>query len=352
MRVGHIDLHSRRVRQAKDDPEALPAAMAALSAVVKHTIFREFLPILEGGGVQSQLTAEHCLALADSSADKLAHMVSQWMRVGFSQGNFNADNCLVGGRTMDYGPFGFMDNYDPAFAKWTGSGEHFAFMNQPQAAFVNWQTLMNTLAPLIFHLGGTGDQITESVERAAGVFEEALKSTWRSKLGLPDEHTSTDLFNRFEALLRRSEADYTIAWRQLASVVDIAEAGKKDEDEELVACMEVAFGTISDPDSIIRRDLLVWLRDWLSVLEEAYSEEGQFRTVAPKLRLTNPKFVPREWMLVAAYNAASKGDLTLVMELNHLFEDPYAEQSEELSRKYYRRAALEDLSRPGTAFMT
>jgi len=55
------------------------------------------------------------------------------------QGNFNGDNCLVGGRTMDYGPFGFMEGYDPSFAKWTGSGEHFAFANQPQAGFANWQ---------------------------------------------------------------------------------------------------------------------------------------------------------------------------------------------------------------------
>ena len=53
-----------------------------------------------------------------------------WLRVGFCQGNFNADNCLVGGRTMDYGPFGWLERYDPMFAKWTGSGEHFAFINQ------------------------------------------------------------------------------------------------------------------------------------------------------------------------------------------------------------------------------
>ena len=55
---------------------------------------------------------------AQAALDRLAELAAEWLRVGFCQGNFNADNCLVGGRTMDYGPFGFMDKYDPSFAKW------------------------------------------------------------------------------------------------------------------------------------------------------------------------------------------------------------------------------------------
>jgi uncharacterized protein YdiU (UPF0061 family) len=81
--------------------------------------------------------------------ERLAQLVAGWLRVGFCQGNFNADNCLVGGRTMDYGPFGWMDQYDPLFAKWTGSGEHFAFINQPNAALANFQTLAMSCAPLL-----------------------------------------------------------------------------------------------------------------------------------------------------------------------------------------------------------
>ncbi|KAH8092341.1 hypothetical protein JL720_5310 [Aureococcus anophagefferens] len=71
------------------------------------------------------------LAFAARARDALALLAAGWLRVGFCQGNFNADNCLVGGRTMDYGPFGFMDKYDPSFAKWVGSGDHFAFAAQP-----------------------------------------------------------------------------------------------------------------------------------------------------------------------------------------------------------------------------
>ena len=67
------------------------------------------------------------------------------LRVGFCQGNFNSDNCLVGGRTMDYGPFGWIDRYNPLFAKWTGSGEHYGFLNQPQAAIANFHTLLTSV---------------------------------------------------------------------------------------------------------------------------------------------------------------------------------------------------------------
>ena len=60
------------------------------------------------------------------------------MRVGYAQSNFNADNCLVSGRTVDFGPFGFIEKYDPGWAMWIGSGDHFGFMNQPRAAHANY----------------------------------------------------------------------------------------------------------------------------------------------------------------------------------------------------------------------
>ena len=65
----------------------------------------------------------------------------------------------MGGRTMDYGPFGWMDQYDPFFAKWVGSGQHFAFMNQPGAAHANYQTFAESLEPLL------GDKADKQVRR-------------------------------------------------------------------------------------------------------------------------------------------------------------------------------------------
>ena len=128
-----------------------PRAFVGLEAMVRHALGREY-PELVPPPPADALSAEALLALLDASAERLAGLAAGWMRVGFCQGNFNADNCLVGGRTMDYGPFGFLDEYDPAFAKWTGSGDHFAFANQPAAAFANWQTLASAVAPLVLEV--------------------------------------------------------------------------------------------------------------------------------------------------------------------------------------------------------
>jgi len=100
-------------------------------------LFREFPDLLPDAPL-----ADRAMAMVPATAGRLASLSAEWLRVGFCQGNFNADNCLVGGRTMDYGPFGFMDKYDPAFAKWTGSGNHFAFMNQP-AAYGNFDIFLD-----------------------------------------------------------------------------------------------------------------------------------------------------------------------------------------------------------------
>ena len=76
-------------------------------------------------------------------------MVTDWLRVGFAQGNFNTDNCLISGKTMDCGPFGWIEEYSPLFAKWTGSGDHFGFLNQPTAGFTNYQVLVESIVPVI-----------------------------------------------------------------------------------------------------------------------------------------------------------------------------------------------------------
>ena len=111
------------------------------------------------------------------------------MRVGFCQGNFNADNCLVAGRTMDYGPFGFLDAYDPAFAKWTGSGDHFAFAAQPQAAVANYFTLCSALATLLKGKEVEGNAL---IETFAKTIENEMTNVWAKKLGFHNDAPSLE----------------------------------------------------------------------------------------------------------------------------------------------------------------
>merc|ERR1719487_1787413 len=116
--------------------------------MLRHAFDREYPEVLPKAPL-----AERAIAVFDAAVGRIATMVAGWLRVGFCQGNFNCDNCLIAGRTMDYGPFGFIDKYDPAFAKWVGSGDHFAFMNQPGAALANLMTFSTALEPLLDKAG-------------------------------------------------------------------------------------------------------------------------------------------------------------------------------------------------------
>jgi uncharacterized protein YdiU (UPF0061 family) len=100
--------------------------------------------------IDNRLTsAEKVVMLAREFRSRLTSLMANWIRVGFCQGNFNSDNCAVGGFTLDYGPFGFCDVFDPHFQSWTGGGHHFSFMNQPVAAQQNFKSFCHALRPLL-----------------------------------------------------------------------------------------------------------------------------------------------------------------------------------------------------------
>jgi uncharacterized protein YdiU (UPF0061 family) len=122
LRVGQIELFGRRARR-QEHPEAL----AELETMVLHLIDREYAELID----PALGTAEKVVLLAREFRHRLSALVANWMRVGYCQGNFNSDNCAAGGFTLDYGPFGFIDAFNPYYQPWTGGGEHFSFWNQP-----------------------------------------------------------------------------------------------------------------------------------------------------------------------------------------------------------------------------
>ena len=92
---------------------------------------------------------EKIILLANEFQNRLTSLVANWIRVGYCQGNFNSDNCAAGGFTLDYGPFGFIEMFDPKYQSWTGGGMHFSFFNQPRAAQKNFKSFCSALKPLL-----------------------------------------------------------------------------------------------------------------------------------------------------------------------------------------------------------
>mmetsp|Transcript_32987 Transcript_32987/g.53107 ORF Transcript_32987/g.53107 Transcript_32987/m.53107 type:complete len:701 (-) Transcript_32987:985-3087(-) len=348
LRIGHVDLFARRVSGTGKEDAAL--RRQELEKIVEHALFREYPEVQQQHEGESLSIRTKAMLVA--AGEKLGALAAGWLRIGFCQGNFNADNCLVGGRTMDYGPFGWMDQYDPLFAKWTGSGEHFAFINQPNAALANFQTFAVACGPLLEK--GDAD-VREVVIQAKDAILEAVRDTWRRKLGFafPASADRADLlWKEMEPLMQAGQADWITLWRQMAYVAALPEG---TDDVALLAPLD-AWGDNAGAHSAWyaplkapqRADWIKFLRKWRAALEE----EGERAGAKTRMLKENPKFVPREWMLVEAYETANKGDFALVHQLHELLLDPYGEGTPALADKYYRTAPKVALSKGGTAFMS
>lgn len=361
MRIGHIDLFARRLEKAKYDTSSLE--WRELEQIVWHACKREFKAAAYDPFIETKDLEGATTKLLELSAPKLADMVTGWVRVGFAQGNFNADNCLVGGKTMDYGPFGWIEEFTPLFAKWTGSGDHFGFLNQPSAGFTNYRVLVESVAPLIAaaRKSKTGSEVKpdevvqEFMIKAKPVFEAKTDGIFHLKLGLPeDADVGGDLWQSVQPLLKDCRTDWTLFWRQLTYIMRDFPDVESSDYEEMMKVLEGEEGSDQCPfyeplSAGKRREWITWIKDWRETLK-ATKRPGDI--VFEQMRTSNPKFVLREWMLVNAYTASGNGDDSTLKELFALIQHPYDEGTPQQVESYYKRAPESTMARGGTAFMS
>lgn len=301
LRVGQIELFARRARS-----HAHPKAQEELRMIVAHAIEREYADDID----QGRPFTEQVLELARLFRMRLTALVANWIRVGYCQGNFNSDNCAVGGFTLDYGPFGFCETFDPWFQPWTGGGQHYSFLNQPAAAEKNYQSFCSALRPLL-----ESQENLEELDRVEQLFasdmQRELSQMWASKLGL--ERFDADLFSSLISLMQKSKADYTMFFRALSEIPEHTEP------------LEESFELKSAENT---HDCKSWLEQWRAKISQDSQDLDSLRA---KMRRTNPKYTWREWLVAPAYKMAERGDYTRVRELQDLFQEPYVEQTSELA---------------------
>ena len=320
--------------------------------------------------------------LADAAARAQARLITEWLRVGYVQGNMNSDNALVGGRTLDYGPFAFMEAYDPEFQPFTSDPEgKFAYARQPQAAFVNVQTLAAALA--VLEGEDHGPQAAEALQASAReAYAVEFEAQWlevrRRKLGLsPGHHGVDDLYGRLSTLMQRSRADFTMAFRLLAVAAD----GFSDEDADAgLRALAPAFGVgaagasgateiggegdeVGGSDGRAGGDgdagrgglpcgeLLRSWRTWMLDYQRAVARDAH-PSREEEMRLANPKYILRNWMATQAYDRAAAGDYSLVDELSALLERPYDDGTSEQEARYFRPTPDWAYGRAGVAFLS
>jgi uncharacterized protein YdiU (UPF0061 family) len=308
IRVGQLELFGRRARKHEHSK-----AIEELKKIVLHLIDREYVEVIDS----KLATSEKVICLAREFLGRLTSLVANWIRVGYCQGNFNSDNCAAGGFTLDYGPFGFCDAFNPHYQPWTGGGEHFSFMNQPVAAERNFYMFCTALRPLLTSHQEYLAQLNVIRDSFAIVMQEKMEKMWATKLGLAT--FDADLFRELEMLMVETPVDYTIFFRELSMI------------PEDIGPLKKSFYNKADTESMDAR-WLKWFTKWKLLLDPACSRKA----ISEKMKLINPKYTLREWFLVPAYQQAAEGNYTLLRELNEVMTSPYAEQSKEVEEKYYR----------------
>ena len=310
LRVGQIELFARRARKKEH-----PKAMEELEKIVLHLIDREYSDVID----KTLPIAEKIVLLATEFCNRLTSLVSNWIRVGYCQGNFNSDNCAAGGFTLDYGPFGFLDVFDPSYQSWTGGGRHFSFLNQPAAAERNFNSFYTALQVLLASDESYLSKLEEIRNSFSKVMQTQMEKMWASKLGL--SVFDAQLWNELEALMIETSVDYTIFFRELSNIPENIDALKK------------SFYKDINSDENLEKHWAQWLNKWKSLIN---TRNQSSEKLSQQMKLVNPKYTLREWFLVPAYQLAKNADYSLIHELQEIMTNPYSEQSQEIEEKYYR----------------
>ena len=306
LRVGQIELFARRARVNEHDK-----ALEELELIIQHLIDREYSQQIE-----PQLEfADKVLLLASEFRERLTTLVANWMRVGFCQGNFNSDNCAAGGYTLDYGPFGFCELFEPMFQPWTGGGRHFAFFNQPVAAEKNFAMLCLSLEQVLQNQPEELEKLADIQAGFSHLMHHKLEAMWAEKLGMAqfDEALLVELLQ----LMVKTQVDYNMFFRELSHVP-----------QEITNLQKSFYAQASDE---LQAQWQLWLQKW----REAVKADENTVALREKMLAVNPKYTWREWLVVPAYQAAANGDYSLITELQQVLSKPYDEQSTEIEDKYY-----------------
>ena len=334
IRVGQIELFGRRARNNEH-----PSAMEELEQIVLHLVDREY-----GGVIDKRLSMpEKVVSLAREFRARLTALVANWIRVGYCQGNFNSDNCAAGGFTLDYGPFGFCDVFNPHYQPWTGGGHHFSFLNQPVAAERNFHMLCGALKPL---LTSHPDYLPllEDIQRGfAQVMQEQMELMWASKLGLVTYDAA--LFSELETLMVQTSVDYTVFFRELSKV--------PDDMGPLQHSFYKNLAHATDPEGMDQR-WAAWLAQWRTLIylkTDADAAASRSREeISQQMKRVNPKYSLREWFVVPAYQQANARNYALLRELQEVMTHPYDEQSAKTDETYNKLQPSEFAETGGLSF--
>ena len=282
---------------------------ALLLKLIDFTIRRDFGELARGDAqigeeVRAEWFAQVC--------ERTARMVAHWMRVGFVHGVMNTDNMSILGLTIDYGPYGWIDNFD---LDWTpnttdASGRRYRFGHQPHVAHWNLARLASALVPAF----ATHDPLYAGLARYEEAFGAADRGNIAAKLGLAEcMDEDLELAQSLHALLQAAAVDMTIFFRALPSLdVRMPTLAPFDDafyDEGKRAAHEGAF--------------VEWLTRYAVRVRNDPLTGAERRA---RMNAANPRYVLRNYLAQQAIDRAEQGDPAGIHELLEVLRHPYDEQ--------------------------
>jgi len=228
--------------------------------------------------------------------------------VGFCHGVMNTDNMSILGLTLDYGPFQFLDGYNPShICNHSDHQGRYAFYKQPNVAYWNLFCLGQAMMPLI----GEQEPAIAALETFKSWYPHALATRMAAKLGFESPHENQrPLVESAFKLLAKEQVDFTIFWRRLS---------------HWAAHMDGGDASVIDL-FVDRNAASAWLGDFRSL--HYATGVGDGATVSRRMLRTNPKFVLRNHLGELAIRAAKTGDFSVLQQLQGVLSDPYAEHPE------------------------
>ena len=300
----------------------LPASrddVPLLKQLVDFTIERDF-PALDAGNGEPGSEQRYAAWFA-TVCERTARMIAGWMRVGFVHGVMNTDNMSILGLTIDYGPYGWIDNFDPDWTpNTTDAGQkRYRFGQQPQIAYWNLTRLANAISPLFADV----EPLREGLKKFIDTYHATEQANTAAKLGLAEcREEDLTLMRAVEALLTEAEVDMTIFFRALSDVDPAAPLltpfAEAFYDEAKREAAEPAF--------------VDWLNRYAARLGSDTLSVSKRRAL---MHATNPRYVLRNYLAQQAIDSAEQGDEAGIIELLDVMRKPYDDQPdrEEFARR-------------------
>ncbi|MEI7612490.1 MAG: YdiU family protein [Betaproteobacteria bacterium] len=293
-RFGHFELLASR------------GDKALLEQLVNFTIDRDFP---EWVAVPDERLVRWFVEICERTALLMVH----WMRVGFVHGVMNTDNMSILGLTIDYGPYGWVDNFDPGWTPNTtdADGRRYCFARQPEMA--RWN--LNRLAEALAVIAPDPEALVLGLERYDQIYQEEFGRAFAAKFGFAAwREDDAELVEEAFVLMHRAEVDMTLFFRCLSRVECAAPS---------LGVLQEAF--YRDELFVLHAaDLAAWLGRWA---ERVLSDDELPEQRVARMNAVNPRVVLRNYLAQQAIDRAEKGDPEMIHELLEALRHPYAEQT-------------------------